>query len=72
MSVVFFFLGCHGNFLFVFSRPQHVKLKFFFRLFRFLAQFGCDVNAQDSDGWTPLHCAGELLNHKRVTFFFHC
>lgn len=22
-------------------------------------QFGCDVNAQDSDGWTPLHCAGE-------------
>jgi hypothetical protein len=32
-----------------------------FPFHRFLVNFGCDVNAQDSDGWTPLHCAGKLI-----------
>lgn len=46
--------------------------------FRFLVQYGCDVNAQDSDGWTPLHCAGnnninngiKLLEKKIDQFLF--
>lgn len=39
-----------------------------FLLFRFLVEFGCDVNAQDSDGWTPLHCAASCNNLSMVKF----
>lgn len=35
---------------------------------RFLVEFGCDVNAQDSDGWTPLHCAASCNNLAMVKF----
>lgn len=34
----------------------------------FLVEFGCDVNAQDSDGWTPLHCAASCNNLSMVKF----
>lgn len=37
-------------------------------IFRFLVEFGCDVNAQDSDGWTPLHCAASCNNLAMVKF----
>lgn len=33
-----------------------------FDIVTFLVNFGCDVNAQDSDGWTPLHCAASCNN----------
>lgn len=36
--------------------------------FRFLVEFGCDVNAPDSDGWTPLHCAASCNNLPMVRF----
>ncbi|KAF6731447.1 Apoptosis-stimulating of p53 protein 2 [Oryzias melastigma] len=29
---------------------------------KFLVQFGVNVNAADSDGWTPLHCAASCNN----------
>lgn len=35
---------------------------------RFLVGYGCDVNAQDSDGWTPLHCAASCNNLEMVKF----
>jgi apoptosis-stimulating of p53 protein 1 len=34
-------------------------------------KFGCDVNAQDSDGWTPLHCAASCNNLEMVKFLGH-
>lgn len=33
-----------------------------------MVEFGCDVNAQDSDGWTPLHCAASCNNLQMVKF----
>ncbi len=33
---------------------------------QFLVEFGCDVNVQDSDSWTPLHCAASCNNHGEV------
>lgn len=39
-----------------------------FSSLRFLVEFGCDVNAQDSDGWTPLHCAASCNNLSMVKF----
>lgn len=41
---------------------------FFVVLCRFLVGYGCDVNAQDSDGWTPLHCAASCNNLEMVKF----
>jgi apoptosis-stimulating of p53 protein 1 len=41
---------------------------FFPHICRFLVEFGCDVNAQDSDGWTPLHCAASCNNLQMVKF----
>jgi apoptosis-stimulating of p53 protein 1 len=35
---------------------------------KFLVEFGCDVNAQDSDGWTPLHCAASCNNLPMVQY----
>ncbi|XP_078591842.1 apoptosis-stimulating of p53 protein 1-like isoform X7 [Branchiostoma floridae x Branchiostoma japonicum] len=32
----------------------------------FLVEYGCDVNSQDSDGWTPLHCAASCNNMPMV------
>lgn len=29
---------------------------------RFLVELGCDVNAQNKDGWTPLHFAASRNN----------
>lgn len=29
---------------------------------KFLIEAGCDINTQDSDGWTPLHCAASCNN----------
>uniref|UniRef100_A0A336LMT8 CSON005636 protein n=1 Tax=Culicoides sonorensis TaxID=179676 RepID=A0A336LMT8_CULSO len=39
-----------------------------FPVLKFLVNFGCDVNAQDSDGWTPLHCAASCNNLPMVKF----
>lgn len=33
---------------------------------RSLVQFGVDVNAVDTDGWTPLHCAASCNNQPVV------
>ncbi|VEN61604.1 unnamed protein product [Callosobruchus maculatus] len=33
-----------------------------------MTKWGCDVNAQDSDGWTPLHCAASCNNLAMVKF----
>lgn len=33
-----------------------------------MVEYGCDVNAQDSDGWTPLHCAASCNNLEMVKF----
>lgn len=50
---------------FKFSRNFHFNFKF---PYRFLVEYGCDVNAQDSDGWTPLHCAASCNNLEMVKF----
>ena len=48
----------------------HTKMLSFFlqEIVQFLVEFGCDVNAQDSDGWTPLHCAASCNNLPMVRF----
>lgn len=51
------------------KRRNNHELTHYFRVFsRFLVEFGCDVNAQDSDGWTPLHCAASCNNLAMVKF----
>ncbi|XP_041448949.1 apoptosis-stimulating of p53 protein 1 isoform X2 [Drosophila obscura] len=49
-------------------RSLHSSVPSPIHLFRFLVEFGCDVNAQDSDGWTPLHCAASCNNLSMVKF----
>ena len=43
----------------------HDKLKI---IFRFLVHWGVDINAADSDGWTPLHCAASCNSVQMVKF----
>lgn len=33
---------------------------------KYLIEAGCDINVQDSDGWTPLHCAASCNNLQLV------
>ena len=37
-------------------------------IFRFLVHWGVDINAADSDGWTPLHCAASCNSVQMVKF----
>jgi len=37
-------------------------------LVRFLVHHGSDVNAADTDGWTPLHCAASCNNYPMAKF----
>ena len=37
-------------------------------LYRFLVHWGVDINAADSDGWTPLHCAASCNSVQMVKF----
>ena len=41
----------------------HIKI-----IFRFLVHWGVDINAADSDGWTPLHCAASCNSVQMVKF----
>ena len=51
------------------SSARYVSNSFKFQdIVQFLVEFGCDVNAQDSDGWTPLHCAASCNNLPMVRF----
>lgn len=51
-----------------FIQEQLNKNFFYSTTFRFLVEFGCDVNAQDSDGWSPLHCSASCNNLPMVKF----
>ena len=55
-------LYSRGIVIFHFSALHNAICAGHFDIVKFLVEFGCDVNAQDSDGWTPLHCAASCNN----------
>ncbi|CBY32129.1 unnamed protein product, partial [Oikopleura dioica] len=50
------------------SLQENLVFSFIFFFKRFLVHSGVDINAADSDGWTPLHCAASCNSLQMVKF----